>query len=170
MKVQAHNLINGRNRLNLGWHRFTTVAGFASLLVLTMTCVHAQSYRMEKAAIKSGGGTSRGGDYEVKGSIGLTDKGPALNNNEYAVKGGFLVMLAAVQSPDAPHLNISVTATNTAVVSWTASATDFVLEQSSDAATPEWLSVEILPVADGPNRRVILPITPGNKFFRLRKP
>jgi len=158
----------------VGFHSRMTRLGAATILftlfLLIATSVTAQSYRGGKSAVQAGGGTSRGGDYEIKGSIGLTKKSPALKNQDYALNGGVLIMFTAVQSPEAPRLNIAVTATNTVVITWAAAAPDYLLEQNGDAITAAWSNVGLAPVANGENQQVILPITPGNKFFRLRKP
>jgi hypothetical protein len=169
MKQHPTNLIdsNKRSTIRSAVARATILA---ALLAMATTGSQAQSYRGGKSGLHSGGGTSRGGDYEIKGSIGIVDRRPTLQSQEYALAGGVVALVTAVQTPDAPVLHLSLSATNTVLLSWEATITDFVLEQSSDANGSAWTSVETATVTVGANQNVSLPLTAGNKFFRLRKP
>jgi hypothetical protein len=74
-----------------------------------------------------------------------------------------------VTSQSAPVLSI-VNSDNIVVVSWSASLTNFVLQQNSDLTTTNWADVTNSVsgnVIDGQNE-VTLPFTIGNDFFRLR--
>jgi hypothetical protein len=64
------------------------------------------------------------------------------------------------------ELTISKVGTNV-VVSWPASATDFVLESSSSLATG-WTAVATAPATNQQVASVTLPITGDQKFFRLK--
>jgi hypothetical protein len=151
-------------------HSLRSAVIIIALLVGATVCSQAQSYRVGKSSLHSGGGTSRGGDYEIKGSIGIVNRRPTLQSQEYALAGGVVALVTAVQTPDAPVLHLSLSATNTVLLSWEATITDFVLEQSSDANGSAWTRVETATVTVGANQNVSLPLTAGNKFFRLRKP
>jgi hypothetical protein len=74
------------------------------------------------------------------------------------------------QTLDGPPLKVFLTASNTAVISWPSSATDFVLQQNGNLSSSNWVTVgEVLNV-DGTNRFIILNPQPGNRFYRLFKP
>lgn len=74
-------------------------------------------------------------------------------------------------SPPAPQLNLSFANAN-AVLSWTVPATNFVLQEASDLASPTWQTVSTVPVLNGTNLQyqVALPASPCNAFFRLAAP
>src|ERR1017187_10049544 len=115
----------------------------AGLLVATgsLNAVRAQSYSIDWSTIDGGGGVSTGGVYQVNGTIGQPDAGAAMTGGNYSVSGGFWSLIAAVQRPGAPLLTISLTHTNTAVVSWPSPSTGFVLQQNSIAGTTNWTDV-----------------------------
>ena len=62
------------------------------LVVLSTVWASAQSvgqWTIGRWAITGGGGTSRGGEFLVRGSMGQPDAGGALTGGEFAVRGGF---------------------------------------------------------------------------------
>jgi hypothetical protein len=56
---------------------------------------------------------------------------------------------------------------NGVVISWPADYTGYVLEETTNPASSNWVAVPIPPRVVN---QVILPSAEGNKFFRLRKP
>ena len=116
-----------------------------------------------------GGGTSTGGVYSVSGTIGQPDAGPTMSGGNYSVAGGFWSILAAVQTPGAPTLTVTLTTTNTAVVSWPFPSTGFALEQNPTLGTINWTSVTNSVSNDGSFNRVVVPANTGNKFYWLKK-
>lgn len=168
MKSHPTNLLN-QKYMNPSLSRRLAVATVTlALLLFATTFARAQSYTLDAFTVDGGGGTSSGGDYEVSGTIGETDASASMSGGEYAVDGGFLTMFAAVQTPGAPVLTMSLTTTNTVVLSWPTASTSFALEQTSDLGTPTWASVGITPTVNGITSSVVMPVTAGNKFFRLR--
>ncbi|MGC3957894.1 MAG: hypothetical protein QM813_08100 [Verrucomicrobiota bacterium] len=129
----------------------------------------AQSRHTSKHAINGGGGISQGGDYQIKGSIGIVDQKPASRGESYTLSGGVVALVTAVQTPDAPTLHLSVT-NNTVILSWTTATSGYVLEQTTVADNSTWAPVDLIPAMTGEKQTVLLPMTSGNKFFRLRKP
>src|ERR1051325_2050104 len=100
----------------------------------------AQSYSIDWFTIDGGGGTSTGGVYSVSGTIGQSDASTtSMTNGQYSVTGGFWALLA-VQSPGAPLLTITLTSTNTCLVSWPFPSTGFVLQQNTDLKTTNWIT------------------------------
>src|ERR1051326_5211845 len=101
------------------------VVGFSGLRA------SAQSYSIDWSTIDGGGGTSTGGVYSGSGTVGQPDAGKMSGGN-FSLTGGFWSLLSVVQSPGAPLLAITITTTNTAMVSWLSPFTDFVLQQNTN--------------------------------------
>src|SRR5690348_17454014 len=108
--------------------RIIIIAGFLSALACAPIRSTAQSYTVDWHTIDGGGGTSTGGVYSVSGTIGQPDAGPAMSGGNFALTGGFW-SFSAVQTPGAPLLTISLTSTNTVIVSWPSPSTGFGLQQ-----------------------------------------
>ncbi|MBI4325199.1 MAG: hypothetical protein HY674_08030 [Chloroflexi bacterium] len=143
----------------------------AGLLLATgsLNAVRAQSYSIDWSTIDGGGGVSTGGVYQVSGTIGQPDAGAAIMGGNYSVSGGFWSLIAAVQTPGAPLLTIELTHTNTAVVSWPSLSTGFALQQNSSVGTTNWTDVGLSPIDNGTTKSVVVPASPGSKFYRLKK-
>jgi hypothetical protein len=143
----------------------------AGLLLATgsLNAVRAQSYSIDWFTIDGGGGVSTGGVYQVSGIIGQPDAGAAMAGGSYSVTGGFWSLIAAVQTPGAPLLTISLTHTNTAVVSWPSPSTEYVLQQNSSVGTTNWTDVGLSPNDNGTTKILVVPASPGSKFYRLKK-
>jgi hypothetical protein len=119
--------------------------------------------------IAGGGGTSTGSVYSVSGTLGQPDAGK-LTRGAYTLNGGFWSIVAAIQTPGAPLLSITRTATNTVAVSWPSPYPGYALEQNPDVATTNWVEVAQAPADDGTNKTVIVHPPVGKMFYRLRKP
>ena len=141
-----------------------------NLCLLALFSVQAQPYQLGTATVKGARTTSHGGDYEIRGSIGSIPTRPAMDNGEYAVSGSLVALFVAVTTTGAPTLNITVTTTNTVVLSWLADSTGFVVEQNVTANGTGWSRVGIAAQNSGGNYHVVLPMSAGNKFFRLQRP
>ena len=142
-----------------------------SALVLAILAANAgaQSYSIDWSTIDGGGGTSTGGVYSVSGSIGQPDTA-ALAGGRYTVQGGFWGLIAAIQTPGAPPLQIINTGTNAVAVVWPTTPTLFSLQENTDLSTTNWVSVAAAPTDDGTNNTVIIAPAAGNRFFRLKWP
>ncbi len=129
----------------------------------------AQNYSIDWYTIDGGGGTSTGGVYTVSGTIGQPDAG-TMSGGNYTLQGGFWSIISAVQTPGAPYLNVSLTATNTVVVSWPSPSTGYSLEANNNLTiTANWNSPG-LPVNDnGTVKWVVVSPPAGNLYFRLKK-
>ncbi len=143
----------------------------ALLLTLAALAVYGQSnYTVDWFTIDGGGGTSTGGVYRVSGTIGQPDAGATMSGGNYSIDGGFLSAIATVPTPGAPLLVITVTATNTVVLSWPSPSTGFVLQEISDIAAADWSDSGLAPSDNGTAKIVVVPVGAGNKFYRLREP
>jgi hypothetical protein len=126
----------------------------------------AQSYSIDWYKVSGGGGTSTGGVYSVSGTIGQPEAGSALSGGNYSVTGGFWSHIAVVQTPGAPLLTITLTTTNTALVSWASPSTGWSLQQNNDLSTANWVAGPS-PVDNGVIKYVIVNPPSGNRFYRL---
>src|SRR5213083_183176 len=99
--------------------------------VASVCFLQAQSYSIDWFTIDGGGGTSTGGVYQVSGTVGQPDAG-AMSGGNYSLTGGFW-SLFAVQTPGGPLLSITLTTTNTALVSWPSPSTGFSLQQNTNS-------------------------------------
>ena len=110
--------------------------GAWSLVLLLTPSAFAQSYSIDRFTIDGGGGmNATGGIYTLSGTVGQPDAGPTMSGENYSVDGGFWSIIAAVQTPGAPTLTVTLTTTNTAVVSWPYPSTGFALEQNPALGT-----------------------------------
>jgi hypothetical protein len=92
-----------------------------------------------------------------------------MSGGNYSINGGFWGVIAAVQTPGAPLLSVSLTSTNTVLVAWLYPSMGFNLQQNSALGTTNWLSVTNSPVQVGEQLQVILQPPTGNRFYRLIK-
>ena len=129
----------------------------------------AQTYSIDWFTVDGGGGTSSGGIYSVSGTIGQPDAGAPMTGGNFSITGGFWSLYSVVQIPGTPLLTIRLTTTNTVLLAWPSAAAGFGLQQNSNATATNWTAVGPLPTVDGSNWIVVLPLAPGNDFFRLKK-
>jgi hypothetical protein len=69
-----------------------------------------------------------------------------------------------------PILSVQTTGTNTYVFSWPAAAGGFVLQQNTVVDTATWVTVNSPITLVNDQNQVVVPITGGNKFYRLSLP
>jgi hypothetical protein len=92
-----------------------------------------------------------------------------MTNGNYSLTGGFWA-LYAVQTPGAPMLFITKSGNN-AILSWSANATGFLLENNSSVTAPGgWMTVSPAPSPVNGTNYVTNAIVPGNNYYRLRHP
>jgi hypothetical protein len=136
-----------------------------AILALSCTPVTAGAWH----AIAGGGGTSTNSQYSITGTIGQPATA-ALAGGRYAVQSGFWGLIAAIQTPGAPPLQIINTGTNAVAVVWPTTQTLFSLQENTDLNTTNWVPVATPPTDDGTNNIVIIAPAAGNRFFRLNWP
>jgi len=126
----------------------------------------AQSYSIDWYKIAGGGGTSTGATYSVSGTIGQPDASGAMTGGGYAVTGGFWALISVVQTVGTPNLTITVLSPNSVKVSWPATGT-YTLLQNSVVNGPGWVaSGYSVTTTNGTNSITVTPPS-GNLFFRL---
>ena len=92
-----------------------------------------------------------------------------MTGGNFSLTGGFWA-LYAVQTPGAPLLTITLTTTNTAVVSWSYPSTGWDLQENNDLSTTNWVTPSETVSNDGTNNFIIVNPPTGNQFYRLFKP
>ncbi|HXJ72420.1 MAG TPA: hypothetical protein VNM37_06190, partial [Candidatus Dormibacteraeota bacterium] len=121
--------------------------------------------------IDGGGGTSTGGVYSVSGTIGQPDAGLTMSGGNFSLTGGFWSLLSTVQTPGAPLLSISLTSSNTALVSWPSASAGFNLQQNTNSiSTANWSGVPTTPTDNGTIKYIIVNPPTGTRFYRLSRP
>ena len=130
----------------------------------------AQNYSVDWFTIDGGGGLSTGGVYTVSGTIGQPDAG-LMSGGNFTLQGGFWGVVSLIQTPGAPLLSITLTNRNV-TISWPKPADGFLLEQTNrlTGSPGLWPGVSSGYVTNSTNISVTLPASPGNQYFRLRKP
>ena len=146
-----------------------SIVGAALLLP---SALHAQSYSINWYTVAGGGGTSSGAiggvAYSVSGTIGQPATA-TMSGANYSLTGGFWSFLAAVQTAGSPFLTI--TRSNTlAIISWSSSATGFVLQQSSTLQPNSWSTSTNSTATNASTISVTVPATNGYQYFRLVNP
>jgi hypothetical protein len=138
--------------------------------VLAPTLCFAQQFSIPWYSITGGGGTSASGPFTLTGSIGQPAIGLSMSGGNFSLTGGFWSIIAAVQTAGAPTLTITVTGPGTAVISWPASSSGYVLQQNSALGTSDWANVTTTVTVVGGQNEVTVSTQPGNNFFRLVLP
>jgi len=65
-------------------------------------------------------------------------------------------------------MTVALTHTNTLVISWPSPSTGFTLQQNSNVGTTNWTNVAQTPADNGTTMSVVVPASPGSKFYRLK--
>ncbi len=123
----------------------------------------AQTLSIPWHTMDGGGGTSTGGGFTVRGTIGQPDAG-RMSGGGFTVTGGFWAWPQVIQTPGAPTLVIARGGAGQAVVSWAAAPGGWFLQEAPAVQGP-WT-----PVPGGSTSPVTVPATFPAKFYRLFKP
>jgi hypothetical protein len=126
-------------------------------------------YSVDWFTMDGGGGTSTGGVYTVSGAIGQPDAG-AMTGGNYTLVGGFWGVIAAVQTPGAPYLWVTLTTTNTVCVWWALSETSWQLQATTNLITTGSVWTEYSYQTNGASCCRIESAPTGTKFYRLKQP
>ncbi len=149
---------------------FSIVALVAGLIF--PSAVQAQNYRINWYTIGGGGGSSTGtsgtNTYSISGTIGQPATA-TMSGGNYSLTGGFWSILAVVQTPGSPELKITRSGLQ-AVLSWSTTASGFVLQQSSSLTPNSWTTSSAILTTNSTNVTVTVNATNGYQFFRLINP
>jgi hypothetical protein len=142
------------------------------LLLATAAAAQAQNFTLNWSTLDGGGGASTGGVFAVSGTIGQPDAGKMSGGN-FAVEGGFWGVIAAIQTPGAPVLTVTLNPQlATLTVAWPLPAEGWLLEQ-----TPT-LTGSVIPWTKVPANQyqtntthlyIAVPVQAGTQFYLLRK-
>ena len=140
----------------------------AITVVATAIAAVAQ-YSLDWSTVDGGGGTSTGGVYAVSGTIGQPDAG-SMSGGNFTLDGGFWGIVAAIQSPGAPLLTITLNPQlSTITVSWPSPSTGWTLQQNTNSiASANWSNVTSGITDNGTIKTLIVNPPAGTRFFRLK--
>jgi len=150
------------------------LAHFRSLLITTLGVAQATAqsggpYNLNWSTIDGGGGTSTGGVYAVSGTIGQPDAG-AMGGGTYTLQGGFWGVIAVVQTPGAPYLQVTSTPTNTVMVWWPLSGTGWRLQATPNLVTTGSVWTDCAYQTNGATCYRVESPPVGSRFYRLQWP
>jgi hypothetical protein len=128
-----------------------------------------QSYTIDWSTIDGGGGTSTGGVYTVSGTIGQPDAG-TMSGGTYTLSGGFWGAIAAVQTPGAPYLWVTLTPTNTAVIWWAVSPTSWRLRATTNLVPTGCIWTDCSYQTNSATCYRLESPPSGKRFYRLELP
>ncbi len=136
------------------------------LFLLLASAAQAQSYAIDNPTISNGGGTSSNSQYTLSGTIGQPASDSA-NSSGYGLATGFWSAVIPLNTPDAPLLTITRIGGNI-MLSWSASAGVFKLEETTDLNAPIiWTLSKATIVTENEVSTATLPNNGGLRFFRL---
>jgi hypothetical protein len=151
---------------------FSTLIVAGPLLALFWECSAVADYSIDWYVVSGGGGVSTGGVYQVSGTIGQP-AADAMSAGRYSLQGGFWGLIAAVQTPGAPLLQISVTASNSVLLQFTAQANaGYVIEYRESLSSGAWQTLVVLdPVPTDHEVAFTDAFVAGRvaRFYRVRK-
>lgn len=146
-------------------HKNSLGALVAGAILFLATPATAQTYSLTWSTIDGGGGTSTGGVYTIRGTIGQPDAGGPMTNGPYSLTGGFWALPIAVQVSGAPLLTIVGSGSGQAQISWTPPTPGYVLQETWSLAPANWTNS-----ISGATNPVVVPATSPARFYRLFKP
>ncbi len=127
----------------------------------------ADAFRLDWISIDAGGGTARGGTFELNATLGQPDAGE-VSGGSFTLKAGFWPGPAAVPVVAKPVLSAGRIG-ESLVLAWPMAAGAFTLERSRDLADPStWQILPVNPQPVGNEFQVTLPRENSATFFRLR--
>ncbi len=149
------------------YHGIALVLGCAIILLANCQS-RAQGFTLDWWDIDAGG-TSSGGHYTLSGTIGQPDAG-SFSGGQYMLSGGFWGTLSLAQTPTTlPSLTITLTPTNTVLLTWPSQSAGFAVQHVTDLNSSYWSDAGVTPVDDGTTSTVVLPPALGTHFYRLKK-
>ena len=138
------------------------------LLALLLCNSAFAQYSVDWYTVDGGGGTTSDGVYEISGTIGQPDAGNLLSG-DYVIEGGFWSGIEAAQEP-APWLTIERLSPTSALLSWPAPSTGFVLQECLSLGQSAWANVPVTPQVVNGRNQVVVTTLAGQRFYRLVKP
>jgi opacity protein-like surface antigen len=132
--------------------------------------LHAQ-YSISWYTVAGGGGVSSGTNgstnYTINGTIGQPATA-TMSGGSYSVTSGFWSIISVVQTPGSPTLSISRSGSQ-AIISWSASSTPFVLQETSNLSG-SWAASGATQTTNSGIISVTVPAGSGYQYYRLYYP
>jgi hypothetical protein len=126
------------------------------------------SFAIDWCTVDAGGGTATNSSFSISTTIGQPDAG-TFTGSSHTIHGGFWGVVAVVQIPDAPTLEIGV-AGNSIILMWPLEETGFEVEEISSLGQPAgWTGIPPPYETNATHNFYIVPLTTGNKYYRLNK-
>jgi hypothetical protein len=146
--------------------RTGTIIGLLIVALALRAFASGQRYYIDWYKVAGGGGMNcTGGVYAVSSTSGQHDAG-SMTGGRYGLVGGYWAIISAVPMPGAPTLTITLTPTNTVMVSWPSPSTGWNLQQNNDLNTANWGAAPA-PTDNGTSKYIIVNPPTGNRFYRL---
>ncbi len=147
----------------------TAAVAVGAMLLLALAA--QGQYAIDWHTMDGGGGASTGGVYEITGTIGQPDAGPAQQGGDVALQGGFWALIGVMQTEGAPELRIANNNDGTATLSWAVAGSDgFQLRVATDLELEDWAAVPDVPSVVGDDYQVTVSLTATKRYYQLRKP
>ena len=137
---------------------------FLVAVLVFCAAFHTQMYDIDWHTIDGGGGTSTGGVFTVRGTVGQPDASPTLIGGSYFLLGGFW-SLFAVQTPGAPLLTIEPAGPAQATISWAPDDPGWVLQETTSLILSNWVDA-----ASGSANPTTVPVIGPRTYYRLHRP
>ena len=142
-----------------------------TLLPFALAVSASAQLAIDWSTIDGGGGTSSGGSYTVRGTVGQPDAATPRTGGTFVAGGGF--WYGIVLAPELPTLGIERRPNGNIRVFWEDPGDTLVLEQSGPANALEPGSFTDHPgpyLLDGSTRYIEITNPSGKRFFRLSTP
>ena len=127
----------------------------------------AQPYSISSFSFDPAGIVSNGA-FSMSVSVAEGDAAPSLSGGTYSLETAFS-SVTALQVPNAPLLGIALTATNTALVSWSVTVDDYQLQQSFTPSASSWSPAPQVVNTSGNSRWIIANLSAERLFYRLNR-
>lgn len=119
--------------------------------------------------IDGSSGVSAGMGYSIIGTAGQPDVA-VLSGGQYTLEGGFWSLVAHPPTSTMPLLSMSMTPTNTIVISWPYPSDGFILQQNQNLATANWTALLATRLRVDDQWQVNISTSSGTWFYRLYRP
>jgi hypothetical protein len=145
-------------------HLFSRKGRWLAGVLIAVPLMALAQLSIDWSTIDGGGGTSSGGAYSMRGTIGQPDaRALPMTGGSYAMTGGFWAIYA-VQVEGAPFLSIEIAGPGQAIISWAPDSPGWLLQETSTLST-NWIDS-----ASGSTNPVTVTVTNNVQFYRLNKP
>lgn len=139
-----------------------TMRYLPALGVLLLALGAFAEYAVDWSTADDGGGTSTGGVYAARGTIGQHDSGGPMTGGPFSLTGGFWALPQVVQTEGGPILGIAHGTPGNAVITWTPATTVWILQERTSLSAGSWSNAP-----SGQTNPTVVPAVPPTKYYRL---